>query len=136
MPMGNTFAEETENNKAKAFLLLSNTAGVTSSWILKQPKAIRESFTLLAELLKIRFPVEEPANTQEKAMTAFLGLKQRNRRLKEYFEEAREIQKELYEEMESQVARLLVAGLDNEFPRRIVGGLLGKKTGKMLEEKI
>lgn len=38
--------------------------------------------------------------------------------------------------MESQVARLLVAGLDNEFTWRVLGGLLERKSGETLEEII
>ena len=138
LPMVNTFATEAERNKAKAYLLTSNTGeqSVARKWIKIQPKAIRESFTLLSEALQKRFPTEDSGDLEAAAIENLFKLKQGGKPLHDYFEEAREIKRGLPISLHNELSRRLTLGLDNTITKRIVRAMIPKTENKELEDTI
>ena len=140
--MFNQFNDEPSRDRAKAFLLMSNVeesedgTGPAKKWIGGQPVEVKSSFTKLSAAMKTRFAKSDNQDLQAEAMDNLFSLKQRGRKLRDYFEEARDISQNLPESIQGEVAKRLVEGLDDSTTQRIVRGQLGKRSKKSLEETI
>ena len=136
MPMVNKFPTETERNKVKAYLLMSNTSDSAQAWIQKQKSDTRRSFIELTKAMRIRFPEIQHDELEHDPYDDLMKLHQKGRRLMDYFEAARDLERRLPDVMIPQLCKMVVKGLDDINTRRVVGGILGKNSNRGLEETL
>lgn len=112
--------------KAKTYLLISNTGGKTWRWMIDQDDAVREKWTSLTDGLWKRFPRPNKKARQEQALNDLFNLKQAHRTLNEYFKEAKEIARHLPGITEPQIATRMIEGLNDDIVRWMVGSTMEK----------
>lgn len=111
---------------AKYFFLQGSTSHTALKWLEDQSDELMENWEDLCGAFIKRFPMAPKTSSLPDALAKFYALKQSDRTLKEYFEEARYIQKHLPKELHDQLAEKTIQGLDDEMVRRVTGGILKK----------
>ncbi|KAL8801351.1 MAG: hypothetical protein Q9182_004518 [Xanthomendoza sp. 2 TL-2023] len=122
-----TFTDADAAKKAKTALLISNTGGDARIFVRDLPKETRNNWDQLVKELTQRFPVEENVNVQSEVMDALFNLKQNGRKDREYFEEVRRLARLLPKQIETDVGRKMLQGLDNRTVAQVVGALMSNK---------
>lgn len=107
--------EEREEG-AKCLLLITNTSGEAQEWISRQSTEIQESWARLIGGLTTRFPKVAKVDQSQYTLQRLIHPKQKGRSLEDYFDEVRNIERDLPPGLESQVANQMVAGLDSACP--------------------
>ena len=120
----NSFASQYTNDQdkmdAKTCLLITHCVGEAKVWVECLPETTQSNWDLLVLSLKNRFP-KAKHDTSQNALKRLMNMKQMGRRLSEYFYEVRDIQRFLPADLEPQVTSQMVAGLDDDMVKRIVG---------------
>lgn len=136
MGMASQFATEENKLKAKAYLLWNNTTQDARKFINDMDSKDRDDSHSLMTLLRERFPRQRLKNRQAEAMDRLFKLRQGDRKLRGYFDEARTIKRGLHSSLKSEMCKRLVMGLDNPITAQVVRALLGSNPDKTLSETI
>lgn len=109
-----------------AIVPLSTYRRLAAKWINRQTQVLQESWVRLTGGLKARFPKAAKVDHSQYALQRLLHLKQKGRSLEKYFGKVRNIERDLPTELGLQIVNQMLAGLDDQIIRKVVGVMCGE----------
>ena len=105
---------ESNLNAVKCLVINDKCKNVAESWVLKQKKYRQKNWNALKINFLIWFSIQNQIDTIKKTLIRLFKLKQNKRSYKEYFDEIKEIERDLSIELAITISNRLVQSLDND----------------------
>ena len=119
---------ESDLNAVKCLVMNDKCKSVAESWVLKQKKYRQKNWNALKISFLIRFSIQNQIDTMKKTLIHLFKLKQNKRSYEEYFDEVKEIERDLSIELAITISNRLVQNLDNDILKMLVEEIIEQST--------